>query len=167
MRIINNAHFGAAEKMKRAMEAAKGKEITGYEPVKVVSQLRDGQQSYKTEYLPIFAKEPATTPAPAPTPAPTPAPEPVKEEPKGPVEYSPEIQEAKERVNKYESNIKSGDTSEKTFDSNKTYIKESNLDFNKNLDFSSKTYNNANKAASSFLDSKKNQIVGANRTGSV
>ena len=157
MRIINNAHFGAAEKMKRAMEAAKGKEITGYEPVKVVSQLRDGQQSYKTEYLPIFAKEPATTPAPAPTPAPTPAPEPVKEEPKGPVEYSPEIQEAKERVNKYESDIKSGDTSEKIY--NRSYTKESNLDFNNNLDFSSKTYGGqSSKAAASFLDNKKQSV---------
>ena len=88
-------------------------------------------------------KTPAPVAASAPAPAPAPAAPPVKKEPKGPVEYSPEIQEAKERVNNYESDIKSGVTSEKIFDANKTFTQESNLDFTNNLDFSSKTFGGA------------------------
>tara|TARA_R110002012_G_scaffold233723_1_gene407065 strand:+ start:633 stop:1328 length:696 start_codon:yes stop_codon:yes gene_type:complete len=95
---------------------------------------------YKHDGLYIYGNN-GSSAAPAPKPTPTPA----KKEPTGPVQYSPEIQEAKERVNKYESDIKAGVTSEKIFDANRTYTKDSNLDFSNNLDFSGKTFG-ANKS---------------------
>tara|TARA_R110002012_G_scaffold233723_1_gene407066 strand:+ start:1380 stop:1940 length:561 start_codon:yes stop_codon:yes gene_type:complete len=118
---------------------------------------RDGmQRGPDTVYYKIEQPK-APAPVAASAPAPPPVAPPVKKEPKGPVEYSPEIQEAKERVNKYESDIKSGDTSEKIY--NRSYTKESNLDFNNNLDFSSKTYGGqSSKAAASFLDNKKQSV---------
>ena len=56
-------------------------------------------------------------PAPAPQPKPKPKPEAKKPEPKKPepVEHSPEIQQAKERVNKYKQNLVSSDTSDRIY----------------------------------------------------
>ena len=107
------------------------------------SGIDDNDWDEKISFYKIPQPEPAPTPAPAPAPAPTPTPEPVKEEPKGPVEYSPEIQKAKEKVQQYESNIKSGNTSEQIYDPNRKYAQETNLDFGNNLDFSAKEFDNA------------------------
>ena len=113
------------------------------------------------EVIPVYKipqPEPAAA-APAPTPEPEPTPEPVKEEPKGPVEYSPEIQKAKEKVQQYESNITSGNTSEQIYDPNSKYAQETNLDFSNNYDFSAKTFGGqSSKAAASFLDNKKQSV---------
>ena len=60
------------------------------------------------------APKPAPRPAPrsAPKPAPAPAPAP---KPAPPVVHSPEIKQAKERVNKYQSDIKEGKVSEEIY----------------------------------------------------
>lgn len=63
-------------------------------------------------HYPPDPKPPAAAPAAA-APAPKAKPKP-KPKPK-PIEHSPEIQQAKERVNKYESDILSGKTSENIY----------------------------------------------------
>ena len=92
----------------------------------------------------------ATPAAAAPAPAPKTKAEPkAKEEPKGPIEYSPEMQQAKERVQKYEDNIKSGKTSDDIYKtitpedySKDTYIKTSgNQSMMDQYDFSAKEFN--------------------------
>ena len=88
--------------------------------------------------------DPAPTPAPASAPAPSvataTAPVPVVK-PKEPIKYSPEIQQAKERVNKYQSDILSGKVSEDIY-SKDTYIADSILDKNKTYDFSLNAFGN-------------------------
>ena len=77
----------------------------------------DDGESQSWNYGIFKTPQQAAAPAPAPTPAPTPAPAPApKPQPTGPVEHSPVIKQAKERVNKYESNIKDGTTSESIYD---------------------------------------------------
>ena len=125
------------------------------------TKINDPRNNQKAEYdtYHVYKMDTPAAAAPAPTPEPEPTPEPVKEEPKGPVEYSPEIQKAKEKVQQYESNIESGNTSEQIYDPNRKYAQETNLDFSNNLDFSAKTFGGqSSKAAASFLDNKKQSV---------
>jgi len=121
---------------------------------------------YGHEGLHIYNK---STPA-APAPAPTPKSKPVIE-PTGPVEYSSEIQQAKERTNKYESDLKDGNTSQNIYAKDSYINRDTNV--SNKYDFSAKTFggasNNAtpadtgsqeqaSKATASFLDNKKSQV---------
>ena len=66
----------------------------------------------------VYKKDaPVAAPAPPPAPAPAPPPPPPTPQPKppAPVVHSPEIQQAKERVNKYQSDILSGKVSEEIY----------------------------------------------------
>ena len=109
-----------------------------------------------TAYYKIEQPKAAPAPTPAPTPEPTPEPEP-EIKPTGPVEYSPEITQAKERVNKYQSDIKDGITSQNIY-SKDSYINRDSTLSNK-YDFSAKTFGGqSDKAAASFLDQKKQQL---------
>ena len=58
-----------------------------------------------------------------------------KPEPTGPVEYSPEIQQAKERVNKYQDDVMSGKTSEEIY-AKDSYINRDHSGFQQKYDFS-------------------------------
>ena len=69
------------------------------------------------------APAPAAAPARAPKPKPKPKPK-AKEEPKAPIEYSPEIQQAKERVQAYEADILSGKTSDDIYSYDNDYSKD-------------------------------------------
>ena len=117
---------------------------------------------------------PAAAPAPAPKPKPKPAPK-AKKEPKAPIEYSPEIQQAKERVQAYEADILSGKTSDDIYSYDNDYSKDTyiaqpsgdNIDYffdsskgvagiGTHLNGSNKQQ--AQKATSSFLDKKKSEV---------
>lgn len=90
------------------------------------------------------APKPAPRPAPRPAPAPAPAPPPPKPAP--PVVHSPEIKQAKERVNKYQSDIKEGKTSEEIYGiedySKDTYINRDQSKQPKIYDFSQSSFAN-------------------------
>ena len=140
----NNELSRLAERQRVDNAKANGQVITGYKPVEVrVNANRNHSQSVKTEYQPIFADAPS---APAPAVA-APAPQVQAPKPKDPikapeVEYSPEIQQAKERVKTYEDDITSGKTSENIYDvgSNK-FNKNSDPFLNsKQFDFSSTSF---------------------------
>lgn len=68
---------------------------------------------YKVERAPAPAA--ASAPAPAPPPKPQPKPQP---KPAEPVQHSPEIQQAKERVTTYEKDALSGNTSNEIYNKN-------------------------------------------------
>ena len=122
---------------------------------------------YKLPEAPTPVSSPAPTPAPVATVAPKP-----KAEPKGPIEYSPEIQEAKQRVQQYQADQWSGAASDRIFGKpdKETYITKSlNLptqyvfDANKGAagigtPFNGSSLEQAAKASDSFLDSKKSKI---------
>ena len=80
---------------------------------------RDGMKKgpdtvyYKVEHAPAAASAPASAPAPPPKPEPKPQPKPPE-----PVKYSPEIQQAKERVTTYEEDALSGKTSKEIYNKN-------------------------------------------------
>ena len=90
---------------------------------------------------PAPAPRPAPRPAPKPAPAPAPAPKPAP-----PVVHSPEIKQAKERVNKYQSDIKEGKVSEEIY-GNKDYSKNTYINRNQSkqpeiFDFSKTVFGN-------------------------
>ncbi len=74
------------------------------------------------EPTPLPKPAPKSAPKPAPRPAPKSAPAPAPK-PK-PVVHSPEIKQAKERVNKYQTDVKEGKPSEEIY-GNKDYSKDS------------------------------------------
>ena len=96
--------------------------------------------TYKTASLPSWAPVPKRAPAPAPAPPPPPPPKPQPKPPE-PIKHSPEIQQAKERVNKYQADIKSGQVSENIY-AKGTYIAESSLNNNQFFDFSQNAFGN-------------------------
>ena len=118
-------------------------------------------------------KPPTPAAAPAPTPTPVAKPAPVaKKEQTGPIEYSPEIKEAQQRVRSYKADQWSGAASDRIFGKpdKETYITKSlNLptqyvfDANKGAagigtPFNGSSLEQAAKASDSFLDSKKSKI---------
>jgi len=117
------------------------------------------------------AATPVSTPASqasAPVAAPKSTPKP-KSKPE-PVEYSPEIKQAKERVQTYENNIMSGKTSDDIYgvgSNSQNYAKDSyiNHDFKgfQQHDFNSKTFNGqaetAKQNSQDFLSQKKNNLI--------
>ena len=97
-------------------------------------------------YIKKKAPEPKpAAPIAAPTPAPPKlAPKPVVK-PKEPIEYSPEIQQAKERVSSYEKDILSGKTSEDIYGQaqatvQSSFIKDTGSSSNDQYDFSGNTF---------------------------
>ena len=111
------------------------------------------------------AQAAAPTPVAAPTTAPTP-----KAEPKKPIVHSPEIKQAKERVQAYENDILSGKTSDSIYgvgSNSENYGKESyiNRDFKgfQQHDFSDQTFNgkaeSAKQNSQDFLSEKKNNLI--------
>ena len=117
---------------------------------------------------------PAAAPAPAPKPKPKPAPK-AKKEPKAPIEYSPEIQQAKERVQAYEADILSGKTSDDIYSYDNDYSKDTYIaqPSGANIDYSfdsskgvagigtptdGDSSQQASSAATSFLDLKKSEL---------
>jgi len=116
--------------------------------------------SYKSYTNYYKLPEPPKPVAAAPTPAPTPEPKPEPEiKPTGPVEYSPEIQQAKERTNKYQSDIKDGTTSNQIHNpqdySKDSYINRDSAVSNK-YDFSAKAFGSASQ---DFLNKKKDEVT--------
>jgi hypothetical protein len=93
--------------------------------------------SYKKGSRTVYGKETKATPAPAPAPKPMPRSAPKSEpKPETPVEHSPEIQQAKERVKNYESNMSSAwDNPQATVQS--SFIKPSSN--NQQYDFASES----------------------------
>jgi hypothetical protein len=94
---------------------------------------RDGT-NYKIEQRTIFGKEAKPAPAPAPAPQPQPKPEAKKPEPKKPepVQHSPEIQQAKERVQKYQEDVSSGEVSNRIYGkSNSGFLDKYQMNLNK------------------------------------
>tara|TARA_R110001592_G_scaffold52697_2_gene161672 strand:- start:2503 stop:3105 length:603 start_codon:yes stop_codon:yes gene_type:complete len=121
----------------------------------------DDGESQSWNYGIFKTPQQKAAPAPAPTPAPTPAPKPQpKPQPTGPVEHSPEIKQAKERVNKYESNIKDGTTSENY--AKDSYINRDSKRFNQ-YNFASKTFDgasdNSKLNSQDFFSKKKNNLT--------
>ena len=128
---------------------------------------RDGSEWNTTWMKWNKAPTPQAAPAPAPTPAPKAAPKPA---PKKPVEHSPEIKQAKERVKTYENDILSGKTSDKIYDvgSNaKDYGKESYINrdykgFNQ-IDLGGKTFDgtaeHSKQNSQDFLSTKKSELT--------
>ena len=129
---------------------------------------------YSTAQRTIFGRESTPTAAPpaapqsAPAPAPKPQPKP-KTKPK-PIEYSPEIKQAKERVKTYEQDILSGKTSDSIYgvgSNSEDYGKESyiNRDFKGFIqhDFSNEPFNrkaeSAKQNSQDFLSEKKNNLI--------
>ena len=94
--------------------------------------------SYKKGSRTVYSKETKATSAPAPAPKPIPKSAPKSEpKPKAPVEHSPEIQQAKERVKNYESDKSSPwDKSQATVQN--SFIKSSSN--NQQYDFASKSF---------------------------
>jgi hypothetical protein len=78
--------------------------------------------NYKVEQRTIFGKEANPAPAPAPAPQSAPPPPPPKPQPKKPepVEHSPEIKQAKERVQKYQEDVSSGEVSNRIYGKSNT-----------------------------------------------
>lgn len=111
--------------------------------------------------LPKPKRRPAPAPAPAaPTPAPVAKPKPKPQPKKEPIVHSPEIQQAKERVQPYQKDIMTGKTSEaiykkSAYDYSKAVYKEPADDYSKETyirrsdttptstqyDFSAKSFN--------------------------
>jgi hypothetical protein len=88
---------------------------------------------------------PKAAPAPAPAAAPKPTAAPVPKAPPKPIEHSPEIQQAKERVNQYEKDILSGKTSEDIYGQaqatvQSSFIKPTSSNPNEQIDFSADTF---------------------------
>jgi hypothetical protein len=85
----------------KQIPAFKGKDVVGkqWQTAPVFSMLPE-------------AEEKESTPAPAPA---EPAPEPEPEKERTPIEHSPEVQQAKERVANYENDVMSGKTSDDIF----------------------------------------------------
>ena len=105
----------------------------------------------------IFKKPSSSSPAPSPSaPAPTPAAKAPAPKAKVPptIEYSPEISQAKERVNKYQEDLLSGATSEAIYGKG-NYLAEAKA---KAGVASSPAKDTAEQAAQSFLDAKKYQF---------
>lgn len=136
---------------------------------------KDGLR-YSTGQRTIFGREstptaaPAAAPQSAPAPAPKPQPKPKPKPTPKPVEYSPEIQQAKERVQTYEQDILSGKTSDSIYDvgsNSENYAKESyiNRDFKgfQPYDLSNQTFNaeaeSAKQNSQDFLSEKKNNLI--------
>ena len=109
--------------------------------------------------------------APKPEAEPKPKPEATPK----PIEYSPEIQEAKERVQAYEADIQSGETSDAIYNYDDDYSKDTYIaqPSGANIDYSfdsskglagigtptgGDSSQQANKAATSFLDLKKSEL---------
>ena len=79
-------------------------------------EMMERQRISEIKSKPAPASAPAPAAAPVPTPAPKPQPQP-QPKPK-PIENSPEMQQAKERVQTYESDILSGKTSNEIYNKN-------------------------------------------------
>ena len=94
--------------------------------------------------------------------------EPEKEPERAPIEHSPEIKQAKERVRTYEDNILSGKTSNDIYgqqNENKNLVDRVESKYNLDLDKGvagigtpSDTDNSTNVATDSFLDAKKTEV---------
>tara|TARA_R110002050_G_scaffold271859_1_gene415463 strand:+ start:433 stop:1050 length:618 start_codon:yes stop_codon:yes gene_type:complete len=118
-------------------------------------------QHYGIYKTPQQAAAPGSTPAP--TPAATPAPKP---QPTGPVKVSPEIQQAQERTNKYQSDLKDGSASENIYKPNDyakdTYINPGSSSSNQ-YDFSKKTFagdvKDKQTNSQDFFNKKKDQLT--------
>jgi hypothetical protein len=95
-----------------------------------------------------FYEVPQAKPAPAPAPAPAATPKPKAApvpKPKAPVAHSPEIQQAKDRVNSYEKDILSGKTSEDIYGQaqatvQSSFIKPTSSNPTEQIDFSADTF---------------------------
>ena len=98
---------------------------------------KDGT-SYKKGSRTIYSQEAKPAPAAAPAPAPAPAPKPVAKAPKAPVEYSPEIQQAKDRVNAYENGKSPWEQAQANVQS--SFIKDTGSSSNNQYDFSANTF---------------------------
>ena len=145
------------------------------------ASFRVGQDGRGTRPTYGYMRKPApAAPAPAPAPARAPKPKPkpkpkAKKEPKAPIEYSPEIQQAKERVQAYEADIQSGETSDAIYNYDNDYSKDTYIaqPSGANIDYSfdsskglagigtptgGDSSQQANKAATSFLDLKKSEL---------
>ncbi len=101
-------------------------------------------QSGTTGYS-IYKIPKASAPAPAPPPPPPPKPQPKPEPKPEPVKHSPEIEQAKERVNKYQEDILSGKTSEDIYGQaqatvQSSFIKPTSSNVNNQIDFSANTF---------------------------
>jgi hypothetical protein len=83
---------------------------------------KDGTNWQITGSKTIYKDGPSSKAAPAPAPQPKPKPEAKKPEPKKPepVKHSPEIQQAKERVQKYQEDVSSGEVSNKIYGKSNT-----------------------------------------------
>ena len=128
---------------------------------------RDGSEWNTTWMKWNKAPTPQAAPAPAPTPAPKAAPKPA---PKKPIVHSPEIKQAKERVQTYEKDIMSGKTSDSIYkveSPSENYGKDSyiNKDYKgfQQHDFSDQTFNgkaeSAKQNSQDFLSEKKNNLI--------
>ena len=145
----NNLKFTNYEAWKEHNKgvAANGK---GFTAIRSVSKGQPGRASGGSPI--VTYKKNAPAPAPPPPPA-APAPKVQAPKPKAAVkapevEYSPEIQQAKERVKTYEDDITSGKTSESIYDvgSNKFNKNSDSFLNSKQFDFSSKSFE-SNKSA--------------------
>jgi len=167
--MMQNAGSGGLDAMKDALKnpenyttskpnvASKSAFVVG----STVGGGRDGmKKGSDTAYYKI--EKPSThtsTAAPTPTPAPQ-APPSTTPKPKEPVEYSPEIQQAKERVKSYENDVLSGKVSEEIYNpdySKDTYINRGDSN-DSQYDFSQSVFNPQQKATQAFLDKKKADV---------
>ena len=116
---------------------------------------RDGSEWNTTWMKWNKAPTPQAAPAPAPTPAPKAAPKPA---PKKPIVHSPEIKQAKERVQTYENDILSGKTSEDIYGSDKYSFDATKGAAGIGTPMNGSSLEQADKATASFLDNKKAEV---------
>ena len=95
--------------------------------------------SYKKGSRTVYSREakPASAPAPKPAPKPKPKPKP-KAPPKEPIKYSPEIEQAKDRVNAYENGKSPWEQAQANVQS--SFIKDTDANSNNQYDFSGNTF---------------------------
>jgi hypothetical protein len=143
--------LGAAPKGKSYDKAYQNQEPAGYNIKRVSSGAgRDGLK-VKTEKVPYYnIEKPKTVTKTVYKDKPVAAPPKPAPKPKAPVEHSPEIQQAKDRVNSYEKDILSGKTSEDIYGKSpweqaqatvqSSYIKPTSSNPNEQIDFSADTF---------------------------
>ena len=109
------------QEKQRADEAKKsGQILSGYKNFDLSTGKKGGGRQTETMQQAMYIDAPKAAPSASPASAsvPEPAPEPASEAP-APVQYSPKMQEAKERVSSYKDNILSGETTDEIFTSSK------------------------------------------------
>ena len=109
------------EEKQRADEAKKsGQILSGYKNFNLSTGKKGGGRSTETMQQAMYIDAPKAAPSTSPdsASAPEPAPEPASKAPAS-MQYSPKMQEAKERAGSYKDNILSGETTDKIFTSSK------------------------------------------------